>query len=93
MIRVLNFFCVAVMGLSILALYHVSEQTRIARIQLQQVGQRDRRCARSDERAANGMGARGGSRPHPGACGIRSGHDDTATVQLSSLDAPAAPRR
>ena len=32
MIRVLNFFCVALMGLSILALYHVSEQTRVAQM-------------------------------------------------------------
>ena len=30
MVRVLNFVCVALMGLSILALYHVSEQTRVA---------------------------------------------------------------
>ena len=34
MIRVLNFFCVALMGLSILALYHVSESTRVATVQL-----------------------------------------------------------
>ncbi len=32
MIRVVNFFCVASMGLSILALYHVSEKTRVARV-------------------------------------------------------------
>lgn len=37
MIRVLNFFCVALMGLSILALYHVSEKTRIAEMQLAKV--------------------------------------------------------
>ncbi len=37
MIRVLNFFCVALMGLSILALYHVSEKTRVARVELNQV--------------------------------------------------------
>ena len=40
MIRVLNFFCVAAMGLTILALYHVSEQTRFARVHLGQVEQR-----------------------------------------------------
>ena len=34
MIRVVNFFCVAMMGLSILALYHVSEKTRVARVEL-----------------------------------------------------------
>ena len=37
MIRVLNIFCVALMGLSILALYHVSEKTRVAHMQLNQV--------------------------------------------------------
>jgi cell division protein FtsL len=40
MIRVLNFFCVAAMGLTILALYHVSEQTRVAHVQLGQVEHR-----------------------------------------------------
>lgn len=37
MVRVLNFFCVALMGLSILALYHVSEKTRVAHMELNQV--------------------------------------------------------
>ena len=37
MVRVLNFFCVAFMGLAILALYHVSESTRVARVELSQV--------------------------------------------------------
>jgi cell division protein FtsL len=36
MVRILNFFCVALMGLSILALYHVSEKTRVAHMQLSQ---------------------------------------------------------
>jgi len=34
MIRVVSTFCVGLMGLSILSLYHVSEQTRIARQEL-----------------------------------------------------------
>jgi cell division protein FtsL len=37
MVRILNFFCVALMGLSILALYHVSEKTRVAHMQMNQV--------------------------------------------------------
>ncbi len=37
MVRVLNFICVAVMGLAILALYHVSESTRVARVELERV--------------------------------------------------------
>jgi cell division protein FtsL len=36
MVRVLNFFCVALMGLSILALYHVSEKARVAHMELNQ---------------------------------------------------------
>jgi len=37
MVRVLNTFCVALMGLSILALYHVSEKTRVASVELSRV--------------------------------------------------------
>jgi hypothetical protein len=37
MVRILNFFCVALMGFSILALYHVSEKARVAHVQLNQV--------------------------------------------------------
>jgi cell division protein FtsL len=37
MVRILNTFCVALMGLSILALYHVSEQTRVATVELNHV--------------------------------------------------------
>ncbi|MCP5411921.1 MAG: hypothetical protein H6924_07280 [Alphaproteobacteria bacterium] len=37
MVRVINFFCVALMGLTILALYHVSERTRDARLELARV--------------------------------------------------------
>jgi cell division protein FtsL len=37
MVRILNFFCVALMGLSILALYHVSEKTRVAHMRMNQV--------------------------------------------------------
>ena len=36
MVRILNFFCVGLMGFSILALYHVSEKTRVAHMQLNQ---------------------------------------------------------
>ena len=37
MVRVLNTLCVALMGLSILALYHVSEKTRVASVELANV--------------------------------------------------------
>lgn len=37
MVRILNFCCFALAALSCLALYHVSEETRVARIRLTQV--------------------------------------------------------
>ncbi len=37
MIRVMNFFCLALAALSCLALYHVSEQTRVAHVRLTHV--------------------------------------------------------
>ena len=40
MVRILNFFCVALMGFSILALYHVSEKTRVAHMELSQFNAR-----------------------------------------------------
>ena len=42
MIRVLNFFCVALMGLSILALYHVSERTRVTQMELAKINRQIR---------------------------------------------------
>ena len=36
MVRALNLFCVALMGLAILGLYHVSEKTRVAHMELNQ---------------------------------------------------------
>lgn len=37
MVRIFNFVCVAVAGLACLGLYHVSEQTRIANVELRKV--------------------------------------------------------
>ncbi len=37
MVRVLNFVCVALMGLAILGLYRVAESTRVARVELSRV--------------------------------------------------------
>jgi hypothetical protein len=39
MIRALNFVCVALMGLAILGLYHVSEKTRVAHMELSRTTQ------------------------------------------------------
>jgi hypothetical protein len=40
MIRVVNFLCVGLLGLVVLANYHVSEQTRLAHVQLNSVDHR-----------------------------------------------------
>jgi cell division protein FtsL len=91
MIRVLNFFCVALMGLSILALYHVSEQTRLAHVALNStnvqiakertnisVMEVDWEHLASPERIAT-------------LAQSKLGLDNTPTVQLSSLE--LLPRR
>ena len=91
MIRVLNFFCVALMGLSILALYHVSEKTRLARVDLAHTERQivEERAAisvletewehvASPERIAT-------------LAASKLGLDNTAGVQLSSLE--MLPRR
>ena len=86
MIRVLNFLCVALMGLSILALYHVSEKTRVAHMRLDQVGRQI-----GDNRAAIGVLQAEWERV-AGPARIQAlaesklGMSDTSSVQLSSFD-------
>jgi hypothetical protein len=91
MIRVVNFFCVALMGLSILALYHVSEQTRVARVELRQVTGNI-----ADEKATTAVLQAEWERvanltriQH--LAETRLGMGDTASLQLSSLE--LLPRR
>jgi cell division protein FtsL len=90
MIRVLNFFCVALMGLSILALYHVSERTRVAEMQLAKV---DRQIAETK----TGIGvlqtewARVAGPARIQELAQRDGMNDTTSVQLSSFN--LLPRR
>jgi cell division protein FtsL len=85
MIRVLNFFCVALMGLSILALYHVSEKTRVARVELSQA---DRQI--EDEHARiSVLETEWEHAASPARIATlaesKLGLDNTATVQLTSL--------
>jgi cell division protein FtsL len=91
MIRVLNFFCVALMGLSVLALYHVSERTRVARSELQQVN----RNIEAEHNAISLLQAEWAKVASPERIATlaasKLGLDNTATVQLSSLD--LLPRR
>jgi cell division protein FtsL len=91
MVRILNFFCVALMGLSILALYHVSEKTRVAHMQLNQVNARI-----AQER--NAVGVLETEWQHVASpervqqlAQAKLGMADTSSVQLSSFD--QLPRR
>lgn len=91
MIRVLNFFCVAFMGLSILALYHVSERTRLAGVELNHVN----RQIAEEHSTINVLQTEWGHLASPERIATlaasKLGLDNTATVQLSSLE--LLPRR
>ncbi len=91
MIRVLNLFCVALMGLSILGLYHVSERTRVAHMQLTQV-QRQIRQERANISVLQTEWQHVASPERIQLLAeARLGMSDTASVQLSSFD--QLPRR
>jgi cell division protein FtsL len=91
MVRILNFFCVALMGLSVLALYHVSERTRIARGELAQAD-RDIVAERSAISLLEAEWAKVASPERIATLAAsKLGLDNTATAQLSSLE--LLPRR
>jgi cell division protein FtsL len=91
MIRVLNLFCVALMGLSILGLYHVSERARVAHMQLTQV-QRQIRQERANISVLQTEWQHVASPERiQQLAEARLGMSDTASVQLSSFD--QLPRR
>ena len=91
MVRILNFFCVAVMAFTILALYHVSEKTRVAHMQLIQV-----KSQIAEQRGA--IGVLETEWQHVASpdriqqlAQAKLGMADSASVQLSSFD--LLPRR
>ena len=91
MVRILNFFCVALMAFTILALYHVSEKTRVAHMELNQVKSQIIR-----ERGT--IGVLETEWQHVASpdriqqlASARLGMADSASVQLSSFD--QIPRR
>ena len=91
MVRILNFFCVALMGFSILALYHVSEKTRVAHMELNQI-------QRQIAQQRSSIGVLETEWQHVASperiqqlAQSRLGMADTASVQLSSFD--QIPRR
>lgn len=91
MVRILNFFCVALMGLSILALYHVSEKTRVAHVQLNRVAtQIAREKAHIGVLETEWQHVASPERVQQLAQS-KLGMADTASVQLSSLE--QMPRR
>ena len=91
MVRILNFCCFAVTGLACLALYHVSEQTRIAKVELSSV---ERQI--SDEHAAKKVLEAEWERVAdpaliPQLAQKKLGLGDAPTMELSSLE--LLPRR
>ncbi len=90
MIRLLNFFCVALMGLSILALYHVSERTRVTQMELTKVN-RQIREAHGSISVLQTEWARVAGPARIQELAQNHGMSDTSSVQLSSFD--LLPRR
>jgi cell division protein FtsL len=85
MIRVLNLVCVALMGLCILGLYHVSERTRVAHMKLRAVT-RQIDQARSDISVLQTEWQHVASPDRVQRLAeARLGMSDTASVQLSSF--------
>jgi hypothetical protein len=91
MVRMLNFFCVALAGLACLALYRVSEQTRVAHAELRKI---DRQIV-VEKNALHVLEADWQSVASPDRvqrlAEAKLGIADTTTVQLSSFE--MLPRR
>ncbi len=91
MVRILNTVCVALMGLSILALYHVSERTRVATVELRHV----ERAIASERLATSVLQAEwervAGPARIEALASRDQGDDKPQSVQLSSFD--QLPRR
>jgi hypothetical protein len=91
MVRILNFFCVALAGLACLALYRVSEQTRVANAELGHVNHQ----IVAERNALHVLEADWQSVAAPERiqrlAQSRLGIADSATVQLSSFE--ELPRR
>lgn len=91
MIRIVNFVCVALAGFSCLTLYHVSEQTRVARVELSHVNHQI-----AQERGLNSvLEAEWAKVADPSRiqqlASTRLGLDDSTSAQLASLE--MLPRR
>ncbi|HTT84029.1 MAG TPA: hypothetical protein VMF67_11150 [Rhizomicrobium sp.] len=86
MVRILNFACFVVAALCCLGLYHVSEETRVARVQL---GVVEKRIV-DDDAAMKVLQADWERETEPGhiqaLAQTRLGLSDTPTVALASFD-------
>jgi hypothetical protein len=91
MIRILNFFCFALTGLACLALYHVSEETRVAKVRLSAV----QRSIANEHETMKVLQADWERVSEPGhiqaLAAAQLGLSDTPTVALASLE--LLPRR
>ena len=91
MIRVVNFFAFALTAMACLALYHVSEQARVARSELAHVN----RQIQAEHNTMSVLEAEWGRVADPNRiqrlAEARLGMNDTPTVELSSFD--LLPRR
>ena len=85
MIRVVNFFCFAVSALACLALYHVSEQTRVARAELRLT----QRLTAQEEQISDVLQAEWGRVADPSRIArlaqAQLGMEDKGAVELSSM--------
>ncbi len=91
MVRVINFFCVALIGMTILGLYQVSERTRIAAMELQKV-QRETASEKASINVLETEWARvAGPARIQALAESKLGMANSASVQLSSLE--LLPRR
>lgn len=91
MVRVLNTLCVALVGLSILALYHVSEKTRLAHVELRRIDDQIGREHAAMSVLQTEWQRVAGPEQIQALAAARLGLNGTPAVQLSSFE--ALPRR
>ena len=91
MIRVVNFLCVGLLGLIVLANYHVSEQTRLARVELNSVDHKIQQEKSSMAVLQTEWERVAGPARIQMLAQSKLGMSDTASLQLSALN--LLPRR
>ena len=91
MVRVINFLCVALVGLTILGLYHVSERTRVATVELQMVHRQTQQEKENISVLETEWARVAGPARIQALAEAKLGMANTSSVQLSSLE--LLPRR